>query len=166
MTGYELYIKGPQTRTVFDFKGDRKAVAAMVKPHFPHLPTHPNTYAAEANAQLMWIGPDHWLLVAPWEDEAVWETELTPQKATKNCSLHLVSDSWAFFEITGNDAAITMNIASTLDFDPSVFAPDAASFTEAFGTKALVTRLSNGFILAVEQSYGEYVRTFFDKIID
>ena len=55
-------------------------------------------------------------------------------------------------------------IASPLDVDLAQFPADGATFTEAFGQKALVMRRGDGFELAIERSYAPMLRDYFSRI--
>ncbi len=114
--------------------------------------------------ELLRPAPQHWLLLAPLvEEERLLQSLLEPPPAADTLVL-AVSDQYQFFAVDGPDARQLMVIASPLDVDPSVFPADGATFSEAFGLKALLLRRSHGFDLAVERSYAHMVQAYFARI--
>jgi len=151
---HDVTIARLDMQALFDLKGRAADLARWIGPDLPALPDRPNTSTKGGGRSLMLIGPDHWLLRADLEDEAALDALLRPADAPDDISIVRVSDTLAFFRLTGPDAGEIMAIACPLDLHPSRFGADAACFTECFGLKALLTRCDGGFDLAVEQSYG------------
>jgi sarcosine oxidase subunit gamma len=106
---------------------------------------------------LAWIGPDHWILRAGIEQEPVLIAALNPSAAPADVSVVVVSDTLTFFTITGVDAAWIMGVICPLDLHPSVFADTRVTYCEILGLKALVSRIADGFEIAVDQSFGDFV---------
>ena len=65
---YDATFERVPLRTIFDLKGERATVAQWLGDLDLALPAAPNTSMQTGDAELMWIGPDHWLLRAPLED--------------------------------------------------------------------------------------------------
>ncbi len=151
---YDVTTTRLDTQALFDLKGPAASLRRWTGPDLPAFPDQPNTRVDEGGLSLMWIGPDHWLLRAPLTEEAALEARLRPAEAPADISIVRVSDTLAFFRLTGPEVGEIMAIACPLDLHPARFGAQAACFTEAFGLKALVTRCADGFDLAVEQSYG------------
>lgn len=155
---YDLRVEHVEQQAWFDLKGARDDLAAwLAGVGLPPWPDRPNTATSVAGLTLIWFGPEQWLLSAPLEREAEIEAALRPDAAPDTVSLHVVSDSLAVVRVTGPDAAVAMAIATPLDLHPVRFADDAASFTEAFGVRALVTRAPGGFQIAVDRSLADFV---------
>jgi sarcosine oxidase subunit gamma len=162
---YDVTFKRLETQALHDLKGPREALAAWAGDALPPFPARPNSRTAAGGTTLMFIGPDHWLLRADLSAEKALTTALRPADAPPEISIVHVSDTLAWFRITGPEAAEVMAVACPMDLHTSRFGPDSASFTEAFGLKALVTRCADGFDLAVEQSFGPMVADYLTRVI-
>jgi len=161
--GYDVSINRQGVSAIFDIKGSRDAVSKWVGAGLPAFPATPNTHTQQDARTLMYIGPNHWLLRSVIEDEPALDGLLRPDQAPADISIVRVSDTLTFFSINGPDAGDIMAIASPLDTDQSVFARNAATYSEAFGVKALVLRKSDGFELAVEQSFGNMIADYLSR---
>ncbi|WP_127557156.1 sarcosine oxidase subunit gamma family protein [Nioella ostreopsis] len=161
---YDVTFDRLETQALYDLKGPCAALLAWAGDALPPFPDQPNTKTEAGGATLMFIGPDHWLLRADLTREDALDAALRPAEAPPEISLVRVSDTLAWFRITGPDAAEVMAVACPLDLHASRFSPDGASFTEAFGLRAFVTRCAGGFDLAVEQSFGPMVQDYLTRV--
>lgn len=161
---YDVSFTRLETQALFDLKGPRASVQGWTGDALPPFSDRPNTKSEAGGAALMFIGPDHWLLRADLAQEDRLETALRPAMAPPEISVVRVSDTLAWFRITGPDAAQVMAVACPKDLHETRFGPDAASFTEAFGLRSLVTRCQGGFDLAVEQSFGPMVTDYLTRV--
>ena len=161
---YDVTIRRKDISALFDLKGNADDIAGWAGAALPPLPGAPNTLTRSGNRSLLWIGPDHWLLRGALEDEAELNEALRVEAAPDEISIVLVSDTLAFFDIAGPDAGNVMAVATPLDLHASAFPRDGATFTEAFGLKALVLRSSDGFELAVERSYADMTTDYLGRI--
>lgn len=141
------------TQALFDLKGPARPLRDWAGDALPAFPDRPNSKTEAGGATLLFIGPDHWLLRADLAAEAALNTALRPAEAPPEISVTLVSDTLAFFRVTGPGAADILAIACPLDLHDSRFGNDAATWTDTFGLKALVTRCAGGFDVAVDQSF-------------
>ncbi|MFV2054038.1 sarcosine oxidase subunit gamma [Aliiroseovarius sp. YM-037] len=159
---YDARIERLPIYALFDLKGPQKELNAWCKDRLS-FPNDPNTRTRNDSASLCHIGPNRWLLRDALENEAALIDALKPETAPAEISIVRVSDTQTFFRITGPDAAEVMSIGCPLDLHDAVFAPDASSYTEFFGVKALVLRCEDGFECAVEQSYGNMIEDFLTR---
>jgi len=148
----DLTVTGPVMRAVLDLR------VQVASPDLPPWPPRPNSRTATGDRSLLWLGPGRWLLLAPLAEEDALQTALPQDGVT------LWSDALAFFTLTGPGADAAMAIACPLDLHPSAFPPDAASWTDAFGTRALVFREGTSWVLAVEPSYSDYIAAHLRQI--
>lgn len=144
---YDIIISGPETRALFHLHAPVQGAG------LPPAPARPCSRSTEGTRTLMWLGQARWLLMAPLAEEEALAAALGDRGAT------LWSDALAFLAITGADAAVAMAIACPLDLHRSAFPADAATWSDAFGTRALVLREGAGWVLGVEPSYADYVTT-------
>lgn len=148
---------------LFDMKGRPDSLEAWSGGILPEFPDVPNSYSSGPSRELYWIGQEHWLMRSPIDLEESLCRDLRPEDAPASVSITLVSDAYAFFEIAGADARILLAIASPLDVDamPLRF----ATFTEAFGQKALLIGREGSFEIAVENSFSSMVADCFSRAI-
>lgn len=155
---YDIAVEGPTRRAVFALRGPRDRLRAWLAAlPLPPWPERPNTRSRGEGLDLLWTGPDRWLLLAPTEAEDGLEAALRPDETPPDISVALMSDSLAFLTLTGRDAGAAMAIACPLDLHPSVFGPEAATFTDTFGLRGLVLREGDGWVLAVDTSLAAFV---------
>ena len=152
---YEVNIERSGIRAAIDLQGDSARIAEWAGAALPGFPQQANSASCRDGIYLCWIAARRWLLLAPLERENELLQLAPPGNAPVDISAVLVSDSLAFFTITGRDAAQIIAIASPLDTHDSVFAENAVTYTEAFGLKALLRRIPDGFELAVESSFAD-----------
>lgn len=160
--GYDLHVTGPGTRTVIALQGDAATLTQCALPApIPPWPGRPNSRTRRELVSLLWIAPARWLVLAPLVQEDALQAALG---RANGATVTVLSDSLAFFALSGADADAAMAIACPLDLDARVFGHDSASFTDAFGTRALVQREGPGWTLAVECSYAAYVGAYLRRI--
>ncbi len=162
---YDVTIQRCGLTALFDLKGAAEAVGAWAGDGVPRFPDRPNHRTEQDGAELFHIGRDHWILRAPLDQEEALETRLNPTGCPADISIVRVSDTLTFFRVTGADAAQIMAIACPLDLHDSVFGPDAVTYSEVFGLKALVMRYQDGFEFAVEQSFGDMIDDFLARAV-
>lgn len=171
MIHYNVTLERQKLCTVVELQGPMQEVADLPGLLPPEFPSTPNTYekSPDSDKTLYWIGPQRWLLRAALNQEAELKRLLAEQQLPDAVSAVLVSDSLSFFKITGIDASAVISIASPLDVHSSVFPDNGASYTEAFGLKALVIRCdtgtSKGFEVVVERSYTDMLYDYFQRAI-
>jgi sarcosine oxidase subunit gamma len=162
LMAYDVTITRLPMQALFDLKGDAGVVAAWGGAVLPLMPPRQNSYSAAAGRTLHWIGPDHWILRADIAAEDALLAALDPGGAPGDLSAALISDTLAFFEITGPDADQIMAVATPLDMRS--LAEDGVTLTEAFGTRAMVRRIASGYELAIDLSYAAMAAEYLDRV--
>lgn len=162
--GYDTHIERLDTSAIIDLKGSRNALIDWKGSDLPAFPDQPNTATNADGLELYWIGIDHWLLRAPLDREKDILQTFDLGSAPHDVSAVLVSDTLAFFAITGPDAGQILSIVSPLNVAMEVFPSNGVTYSEAFGLKALIIRRSDGFELAVERSYADMTQSYFTRI--
>lgn len=160
---YDVSFERLETQALFDLKGPRESLSAWAGEALPVFPERANTKTGTGEATLILIGPDHWILRADLTKEEALDAALRPAGSPPEISIVRVSDTLAWFRITGPDADQVMAVACPVDLHESRFGPDAATWTEAFGLKALVTRCAGGFELGVDRSFGPMVADYLSR---
>ena len=157
---YEVHIERSGIRAIIDLQGEPDAITGWTGNALPDFPQRPNTASCRGEICLFWVAAERWLLHAPPEREAELQALAPPQDAPVEISAVLVSDTLTFFTIAGRDAAQIVAIACPLDTHISVFVDNAVSYTEAFGLKALLRRIPDGFELAIESSFADLLADY------
>jgi sarcosine oxidase subunit gamma len=150
---------------IFDLKGRKDGLRAWLSGLALPFPDRANTATGSGDLELYWIGPDHWLLRGPIESEDDLLVTMDPRAAPEDISITLISDTLAFFHISGAAADQIIAIASPLDTHRSAFPANGVTFTEAFGLKALVIRRNDGFELGCDRSYGDMVADYLKRAV-
>lgn len=159
---YDVVITKAPLRAVFDLKGPQAALADWAGESLPAFPDSPNRRSQADGATLAHIGPDHWLLIADLNREDALTDALRPADAPPDISIVRVSDVYTFFRITGAEAAQVTAIGCPLDL--GTVPADAATFTEFFGQKALLHRHGDGFEIAVDRSYADWIARMLARV--
>ena len=161
---YQATIEKQKLSAIFDIKGDAGAVSQRISHLGLNLPKDANTASTSNGQHLCWIGINHWILLAPIDQESQLLDSLTPNDPSPDCRIVHVSDAYNIFTVVGKQADEILAIASPLDTRQTKFADDGATYNEFFGIRALVVRQSDGYIIAVERSYADMITAYFDKI--
>ena len=163
---YDVTIRRLDPVALLVLRGEAGAVASWLAGLGLTLPEMPNTAVRVGARELYWLGSTHWILRAPIADEDGLLDTLRAEDVPPEISQVLVTDAYALFEISGPDAAQVLAVASPLDLHPSTFPPNGATFTEAFGLKALVVKRDHGAELAVERSFGDMTADYLARVTD
>jgi len=159
---YDVTVTRLPLRAVFDLRGPQPALADWCD-GLPDFPAEPNRSTANDRMTLCHIGANRWLLLADLAAETPLLAALRPAEAPPHISIVRISDTLTFFAIAGPDAAEVMAMGCPMDLHPSVFGPDATSFTEVFGLRALVRRSDGGFDVAVDRSYADLIDDYLTR---
>ena len=159
---YDVSIERLKLFCVFDLKGSRTDIASCLAKLQIVPPEIPNTAEIFGNVALCWVGQKHWILRAPQTESEVLTLKLqSNDRKEGNTSIVEVSDMLQFFSIRGPDADDVISVCCALDTHSTIFPHNAATFTEIFGTKALLFRDAlrdgEGFQIAVDQSYADFI---------
>jgi heterotetrameric sarcosine oxidase gamma subunit len=162
---YQTTIEKQGLSAIFDIKGNISAVSQRISHLGISMPTIANTASSSNGQHLCWIGEEHWIVMAPADHENQLLDSLAPNDSGLDCRIVLVSDFYSIFTVTGKQADDIIAIASPLDIRPTKFADNGATYSELFGIRALIVRRSDGYIIAVERSYGDMITAYFDKVM-
>jgi sarcosine oxidase subunit gamma len=167
---YCVNIERLELFCVFDLKGSRTDITSLLTKLKIVPPETPNTAAIFGNVALYWIGPQHWILRAPQTEADALTVEFqTSDIKEGNTSIVEVSDMLQFFSIRGADANEVIAVCCTLDAHSTTFPHNAVTYTEIFGTKALLSRDAfadgEGFQIAVDRSYADFIDDNLHRIL-
>lgn len=162
---YDVQIRQLELMALFDLKGEDTVLSKWCGEMTPPFPTAPLTYEVKAGRELMAVGPDHWILRAPIDQEKELAAALKPDQAPDDISIVPISDTLNFFEVTGPETQEIMAVASPLDLHIDLFPANGAAFSEVFSTKSLIIRIENGFHLGVDRSYAPMIADYLTRAI-
>jgi sarcosine oxidase subunit gamma len=162
---YDAQIHRLDLSALFDLQGPEEQISQRLDTIGLTLPKHPNRGVQASDKELYWIGQTHWLLRTDITEEDRLLGRLQQNNGASDVSLVLVSDAYAFFEVSGSGAHQVLAIASPLDIALSVFPDDGVTFTEAFGLKALIIRRASGFEFGFDRCYADMIADYFDRVL-
>lgn len=161
---YDIIITGPETRALIELRGAQATLAAHAPDLLAVWPARPCSKVLHEGRSLLWLGPDRWMLMAPLDHEDRLQAALC-DTYWSDAGVTLISDTLAFFTVSGRDAAVAMSIACPLDVHADAFAPDTVAETDAFGVRAMVLRANDDWLLAVAPAYARYIAGQLGQIV-
>jgi len=162
---YQVNITATDLHAMLDLKGSHDFIQSWPVLAELEFPTTHNTFEERAGFCVYWIGKQHWLVRASLEQEPALHSIAKSVDSLDDVSAIIVSDAMSFFSIMGHDADQVISIASPLDVHPSVFPENGATYTEAFGIKALVVRCEGGYEIGVDRSYFDMIGDCLDHAL-
>jgi sarcosine oxidase subunit gamma len=117
----------------------------------PGFPTEPNTAAGD----VLWLGPDEWLVVGGREADYPDAAAAVDVSAARIC-----------FELAGDDAEDVLAQGCSLDLHPSVFAPGRCAQTLLANTQVILQRPgAETFRIFVRPSYANHLRAWLEDAL-
>jgi sarcosine oxidase subunit gamma len=149
-------------RGLIDLRGDPAAPAfrdAAQRVLGVVLPMTSNTAAASAGITAFWLGPDEWLVAAPFERAAGLLSGLREVLAGQHHALVDLSHARTTLALAGPQARDVLAKGCPLDLHPRVFAPGRCAQSHLAKAGVLIYQADDRptFHLTVWRSYAEYV---------
>jgi sarcosine oxidase subunit gamma len=117
----------------------------------PGFPVEPNTAAGE----VLWLGPDEWLVVGGREDDYPDSAAVVDVSAARVC-----------FELSGDEVEDVLAQGCSLDLHPSVFAPGRCAQTLLAKAQVILHRTEpETFRIFVRPSFAPYLRSWLEDAI-
>ncbi len=160
---YDAEIKQLDLMALFDLKGPQRAMSEWCGAELPDFPAAPLSYASKDSKKLLWLAPEHWLLMAPLALEQPLSARLNPDQAPDDVSIVRISDTLTFFALAGREITEVMSVASPLDVHRDVFPQNGATYAEFYQIKALILRVADGFRVGVDRSYGPMIADYLSR---
>ena len=121
-------------------------------------PLAANAVVSLGARDILWLGPDEWLVVAAAGEES----EIVPRLRSALAGIHSavvdLSASRTVLELSGRDAAQILAQAATLDFHLRAFAVGACAQTNIARTQGIIQRTG-------EQAFRVFVRASFARYL-
>lgn len=140
-----------------DVRTDPSAVTVL---GFPH---HPNTASAWNERDVMWLGPDEWLVVAEAGEGAELLGELEAELGSTHRSVVDVSANRAVFELRGPDRLERLAIACPLDLHPRSWGSGRCAQTVFGAAPILLHERPDATRVFVRPSFAGYVIALLDS---
>jgi sarcosine oxidase subunit gamma len=120
------------------------------------LPTVPNTVATTGIRDLLWLGPDEWLVVGPDGDARWIERALRSALAA---SVVNVSSARTVLELSGPSARAVLEQGCPIDLHPSVFGPGQCAQTLVSRAEVILHQTDDAptYRLYVRSSYARFL---------
>ncbi|WP_433257034.1 sarcosine oxidase subunit gamma [Streptosporangium sp. CA-135522] len=121
------------------------------------LPTEPGTYAS-AEADVLWLGPDEWLVVAEPGGEENLQARLRAAAGTEHVAVTDVSAQRTALLVAGPRARDLLAHGCALDLHPRLFGPGrCAQTTLARAQVLLAAHEGEEFMVFVRSSFAGYL---------
>ena len=161
--GAELTAQPPVAR--FVLRGRPGAVEAAADTFGTPLPQQACRAVTVAGGRAaLWLGPDEWLLLAPVAEGPALATALERAMDGHPHSLVDVSHRQAGIEVSGPDAAATLNAGCPLDLDADAFPPGMCTRTVLAKAEIVLWRTApETFRVEAWRSFAAYVWSFLEE---
>jgi sarcosine oxidase subunit gamma len=137
--------------TQVDVRADPSAVSAL------GFPGRPNTTSTWNDADVLWLGPDEWLVVAEAGRQVELLEELEAALAPGHRSVVDVSANRAVFDLRGPDRHDRLAIACPLDLHPRSWGPGRCAQTVFGAAPVLLHERPDATRVFVRPSFAGYV---------
>jgi sarcosine oxidase subunit gamma len=123
------------------------------------LPTAPNTTSAAREVQILWMGPDEWLVIGPTEARSRLRDRLEAALAGEHATVVDVSAHRTVIEVAGSDARELLMKGCAVDLHPRTFGPGrCVQTTLARAQVVLLARTPEpAYWVFVRASFAEYL---------
>ena len=123
------------------------------------LPSAANTTSLSTDRQLLWLGPDEWLLQCPIGQGATLEAALRQALAGQHMAIVNVGHGNTVLRVQGPGAADLLSRGCPLDFHASVFAAGhvAQSHISRANATILCKQAGSHYEVTVRRSFADYL---------
>jgi sarcosine oxidase subunit gamma len=120
------------------------------------FPIEPNTWSRVRERDVLWLGPDEWLVVGEPGDTDV-PTELGSALDGTDHAVVDVSANRAVIELSGDDRLEVLSTACSIDLDPRVWRSGRCAQTLFGAAQVLLQERADATRLFVRPSFAGYV---------
>lgn len=146
---------------LMNIRGDARDdafVAAVERTLGVRAPVKPNTITQAAEYDVLWLGPDEWLVRSGEPRMATLEPKLTEALAGVFASVVDVSSGHTVLEASGERVRDVLSRGCPLDLHPRVFAPGRCAQSHYFKASiVLVATAHDTFEIVVRRSFADYL---------
>ena len=151
---------------------DDAAVRDAVESVIGTLPIEPNTVHGGADAAVLWLGPDEWLVLGPPDSEATLQSELhdTLRDHVARVAIVDVSANRTTLDVRGRRVRELLEFGCPIDLHPRAFGPGRCAQTLLARANVLVWHVADEpedtWRLLVRPSFAAYVATWLADAAD
>src|SRR4051794_1549115 len=127
------------------------------------LPTRPCTSARSGDVDVLWLGPDEWLVVGPPGAAERLTAKLRSAAGAEHASVVAVSAQRTTLELSGPRVLDLLAAGCAIDLDPRVFGPGDCVQTTLAHAPVVLLRRDAGFWALVRASFAAHLA---DWLID
>lgn len=141
-------------------KADDNAFAAAVAGAVGTAPpSTPGTVAAAGDRDILWLGPDEWLVVTPAGNESAVCAALTAALAGMRASATDVTDNYTTVRIAGPKARWVLAKGWAVDLHPAAFGPGRVAQSSLALTNAVLRQTDEepAYEILVRPSFAKYL---------
>ena len=121
------------------------------------LPSRPDTFVAAPSLDVLWLGPDEWLLVAQADTAGSLSADLNETLAGEHHSLVDVSAARAVVDLTGLGALELLSKGCGLDLHPRSWGPGDCAQTLLARVPVILQQRAEATRIFVRPSFGDYL---------
>ncbi|WP_322052934.1 sarcosine oxidase subunit gamma [Paraburkholderia bannensis] len=133
-------------------------VAAVERVTGAHVPTRPNTVAPGRGCDVLWLGPDEWLVRSLQPQPAAFEVRLTQAFEGQFSNAVDVGSGYTVLEIGGTGVREVLARGCPLDLHPHAFKQGQCAQSVFFKASiVLLPTASYTFDVVVRRSFADYV---------
>ena len=121
------------------------------------FPVEPNTWGRAGDREVLWLGPDEWLVVGAPDDAGAATAELESRLAGTHHSVVDVSANRAAIELTGAGRLELLSSACPIDLDTRVWTDGRCAQTLFGAAPVLLQERGDATRLFVRPSFAGYV---------
>jgi sarcosine oxidase, subunit gamma len=131
------------------------AAAAVERALGAALPLAPNTAVRSGAVDVLWMGPDEWLVVAPGGDRVV--PRLRAATEGHHATVVDVSAQRTIVELSGSAAGEVLAKGCSLDLHPRAFGPGRCAQTALARAGVILLPRGDAWWILVRASFAEYL---------
>lgn len=125
------------------------------------LPITANRWESNIDYQIIWLGPDEWMIITKEDKELAVKKKLDKALAEQFYALTDVTGGYTVIALQGEGLRDCLSYATTIDLHPSAFTPgDAAQTRLAQAPVLLLAKENNMIDIVVRRSFATYVWQF------
>jgi sarcosine oxidase subunit gamma len=121
------------------------------------VPTRANTVAQGVGCDVLWLGPDEWLVRSRQPQAAQLEKKLAAALAGQYASVVDVGSGYTVLRVQGTHVRDVISRGCPLDLHPKVFAPGLCAQSHYFKASiVLIPVAGDAFEIVVRRSFADY----------
>ena len=164
---YEATVVRQPLQALLNLRGDVAVQEQFASVLTMALPQRPNTVVSAGDVDVLWLGPNEWLVKASLVDELRLHQHLLAAVQDQHAAVTVVSDHYVIFRLSGEQAPVILQQASSIDCHPRVFGVGQCVRCGFARTRALVQVVDAvpSYDVLAEATYEHYLEQWFAEIL-